>query len=142
MQTLFEESWKDGAYYQEQWMQCYALRKNVWHQLLLALLPFVGAMILLAFLPQQWQTSFLSRILAILSFAAWIVYVIRFLQSVGKSNPGTALDVGNLFSTERVFAILLLVIASIAGSTDLSDLSLRHRTIVFRHFPDTGSDHF
>src|ERR1700676_2966940 len=59
-------------------MQFYAFRKSVWHQLLRALLPFVAAMILITFLPQQWQTSFLSRILAILSFAAWIVYVIRF----------------------------------------------------------------
>jgi hypothetical protein len=80
MQSLFKQSWKDGAYYNEQWTQFYALRKKLWHQLLLGLLPFVGAIILIAVIPEQWQARvpYLSVVLGVLSFAAWLVSAIRF----------------------------------------------------------------
>jgi hypothetical protein len=93
MQSLFEQSWKDGAYYNEQWTQFHALRRKLWHQLLLGLLPFVGAMILIAVISEQWQARvpYLSVVLEVLSFAAWLVICLRcgetFFIGKGVRNP-------------------------------------------------------
>jgi hypothetical protein len=103
MQSLFEQSWKDGAYYNEQWTQFYVLRKNLWHRLFLCLLPFVGAMILVMSIPERWQVRvhYLSELLAILSFVTWIAYVIRFfrvgwqIQSRSCPRCGETFFIGN-----------------------------------------------